>query len=88
MEREGHVGEDAPEESGGEGWGKTLRVAGAVGGLGVEFAVFVVVGAFVGRWLDDVLGTKPWLVLICVLASMALMGAHVRYLLGRAKRAR
>lgn len=41
-------------------------------GIGVQFAVTIVVFAFAGIWLDGRLGTSPWLVLVMVLGGGAL----------------
>ena len=41
-------------------------------GIGVQFAVTIVVFAFAGIWLDGKLGTSPWLVLVMVLGGSAL----------------
>lgn len=41
-------------------------------GIGVQFAVTIVIFAFAGIWLDKRLGTSPWFVLIMVLGGGAL----------------
>jgi F0F1-type ATP synthase assembly protein I len=38
-------------------------------GIGVQFALTILVFVFVGVWLDRRLGTSPWLLLICVFAG-------------------
>ena len=35
-------------------------------GAGLQFALTIVVFAFLGVWLDKRLGSTPWFVLICV----------------------
>ena len=40
--------------------------AGAVLGVGLQFAGAIVLFLFVGRWLDERLGTEPWLLLLGV----------------------
>jgi ATP synthase protein I len=40
-------------------------------GLGVQFAAAVVLFLFVGKWLDDRLGTGPWLLIVGVFAGAA-----------------
>jgi ATP synthase protein I len=35
-------------------------------GVGIQFAGAILLFLFVGRWLDDRLGTEPWLLLIGV----------------------
>jgi ATP synthase protein I len=50
---------DAPQGSRGPS-GLSL---GRVAGLGTEFLLAVLLGLFVGRWLDSKLGTAPWLLM-------------------------
>lgn len=38
-------------------------------GIGIQFAVVIVVFTFGGIWLDRRLGTSPWLLLVCVFAG-------------------
>jgi len=40
-------------------------------GIGVQFALTILVFVFAGLWLDRRLGTSPWLVVICVFAGAA-----------------
>ena len=67
---------------GGEHRGKSVRntgrgrVAPAVSGtefagIGLQFALTILVFVFAGVWLDRHLGTSPWFVLICVFAGAA-----------------
>lgn len=39
------------------------------GNLGLEILVTVLIGAFVGYWLDGLWGTRPWLMLIGFMAG-------------------
>jgi F0F1-type ATP synthase assembly protein I len=41
-------------------------------GIGVQFAVTIVLFAFAGIWLDRRLGSSPWFVLLMVLGGGAL----------------
>ena len=41
--------------------------AGEVLGVGLQFAAAIVLFLFLGRWLDGVFGTEPWLLLIGVM---------------------
>lgn len=41
-------------------------------GVGLQFAVTIVVFAFAGIWLDKRLGTSPWLLIVLVLGGSAL----------------
>jgi F0F1-type ATP synthase assembly protein I len=41
-------------------------------GVGIQFALTIVVFAFAGIWLDRRLGTSPWFVLVMVFGGAAL----------------
>ncbi len=41
-----------------------LREFGLFSGIGIEFAVSVLLGSLFGYWLDGKLGTSPWLLII------------------------
>lgn len=43
--------------------------AGEVLGAGMQFAGAIVLFLFLGRWLDGLLGTAPWLLLLGVLVG-------------------
>ena len=40
-------------------------------GIGLQFALTLVLFAFLGLWLDDRLHSSPWLLLICVFVGGA-----------------
>jgi uncharacterized membrane protein YgcG len=40
-------------------------------GIGVQFALTLVLFAFLGLWLDDRLHSSPWLLLLCVFVGGA-----------------
>ena len=46
------------------GWGKHL-------GVGLQMLVGVVLGYFVGNWLDQKYGWTPWGVVVCVMLGLA-----------------
>lgn len=54
---------------------KTARQVGGMvsgaefAGIGLQFAVTILVFVFAGVWLDKRLGTSPWLLLVCVFAG-------------------
>ena len=48
-----------------------MAQAGEVLGVGLQFAGAIILFLFLGRWLDGVLGTEPWLLLIGVLVGSA-----------------
>lgn len=41
-------------------------------GVGLQFAVSIVLFAFAGIWLDKRLGTSPWLLIVMVLGGSGL----------------
>jgi len=56
-------------------------------GAGLQFALSLVVFAFLGIWLDKRLGSSPWFVLICVFVGAgAGFYSIYRKLMGPAKR--
>lgn len=44
---------------------------GEFAGVGLQFALVILVFTFAGIWLDKRLGTSPWLLMICVFAGAA-----------------
>jgi F0F1-type ATP synthase assembly protein I len=38
-----------------------LKQVGSLSTIGLEIALSIAFGYFAGRWLDDKLGTEPWL---------------------------
>lgn len=53
-----------PKRGDARDWTSGLREAGPLLGLGMTLAVTVLVGLGVGYWLDGLLGTRPWLLLL------------------------
>lgn len=41
-------------------------------GIGIQFAVVLVAFLFLGKWLDDRLGTEPWLLMAGVFVGFGL----------------
>jgi ATP synthase protein I len=52
--------------------------AGAVMGVGLQFAGSIVLFLFLGRWLDGRLGTEPWLLILGVFVG-ATAGFYALY---------
>jgi F0F1-type ATP synthase assembly protein I len=44
---------------------------GEFAGIGIQFAVVILVFTAAGVWLDKRLGTSPWLVILCVFLGAA-----------------
>jgi ATP synthase protein I len=61
-------GSDDEQERGSRSW---MKDAGPFLTLGMQLAVAVVAFFFLGRWLDGVFGTEPWLTVIGVVLGMA-----------------
>lgn len=67
MDDPGQDTSSADTEKAGRGPGnsfKAFRVAGPLFGSGIQLAAAVAVFFFAGRWLDEKLGTSPWLMLL------------------------
>jgi ATP synthase protein I len=45
--------------------------AGDLAGVGLGFAASILLFFFLGRWLDDRLGTEPWLLILGVFVGLA-----------------
>lgn len=54
-----------------EGRGGVLQALALTTTIGMEMAITVVLGYFGGRYLDQMLGTGPWLLLVGVLSGLA-----------------
>ena len=54
-----------------EGRGGILQAVALTTTIGMELAITVVLGYFGGRYLDQLLGTGPWLLLAGVLVGLA-----------------
>jgi ATP synthase protein I len=55
---------DDREHSGFSIYGNALRSAGPIFGSGIQLAATVVLMFFIGRWVDQKLGTDPWFMLV------------------------
>ena len=49
-----------------------LIIGGSLSGIGCTIPILIVIAIFAGRWLDDRLGTKPWILLGLLLGSITL----------------
>ncbi|WP_419785760.1 AtpZ/AtpI family protein [Pseudodesulfovibrio sp.] len=49
---------------------RIVQAGGTAGTLGLHFVSATVVGLFIGYWLDDYFGTKPWLLMIFFLLGI------------------
>lgn len=46
-------------------------------GIGITFAVSILAFLFLGRWLDSLLGTYPWLMIVGAALGLALGFIHM-----------
>lgn len=54
------------------GRGKGGQDPAQLAGIGLQFALVLVAFLFAGKWLDDRLGTEPWLLMAGVFVGFAL----------------
>jgi hypothetical protein len=66
------------------GGGKQLSSLAKVSSVGIEFAISTVIGLLGGRWIDEKLGSQPWLMIIGLLLGVS---AGMRSLIRTARRA-
>ena len=57
---------------------RTLRILALLSHIGITMAASVAAGVLLGRFLDDLLGTTPWLLLVFSLLGV---GAPIKVLL-------
>lgn len=57
QEREPHESQRSPLHR------ESSTSGAAVAGLGIQFAVSIVLFLFIGKWADERLGTEPWLLI-------------------------
>ena len=67
---------DTREGSDASGFTTRRRVSGMVSGtefagIGLQFGFTILISAFAGVWLDNRLGTSPWLLLVFVFVGAA-----------------
>ncbi|MDD4238684.1 MAG: AtpZ/AtpI family protein [Desulfotomaculaceae bacterium] len=62
---------DKKREQKREGSGDVLQALALTTTIGMELAITVVLGYFGGRYLDQMFGTGPWLLLTGVLTGLA-----------------
>lgn len=64
------------------------RLAVQMTALGLEFSSAVIGGLVLGYYLDDWLGTEPWLLLVCTFAGLGTAVARILALTRRFQRIR
>lgn len=64
--------------------GRKFRALAQLASVGIELSVSTIVGMLGGRWLDDKLGSAPWLMLLGLVFGVA---AGMRSLIRTARKA-
>ena len=72
-----------PGKMSGKERGDALRALSQISQIGITLAVCVLIGVFFGRYLDSVLGTSPWMLLVF---SFLGVGAAFKLLYDMSKR--
>ena len=62
-----------------------MREAGPYLGLGAQLAGSLLVFVAIGYWADRLLGTGPWLLVVCVMLGMVAIFVRIAYLVKRAQ---
>ncbi len=58
--------------------GASMRLAFRIAAdFGVTIAAPAVAAAFLGVWLDQKFGTRPWLLILCLVVAFALTGLWI-----------
>jgi len=60
-----------------------MRGASIMGQIGITVIVCIFIGVFFGRWLDSVLGTEPWMIIIFIFLGI---GASFKAMMDIAKK--
>lgn len=60
-----------------KGLGKALRAVSLVGSFGLMIGAAILLGFYLGSYLDRKLGTAPWLMLLFVL--LCIVGAFIKF---------
>ncbi|MEY4577227.1 MAG: hypothetical protein RL701_1930 [Pseudomonadota bacterium] len=64
--------------------GKQLSTLAKLSSVGIEFAISTVIGLLGGRWVDEKLGTSPWLMILGLFVGVT---AGLRSLIRTARQA-
>jgi ATP synthase protein I len=52
-------------------WAETSGTLANAYVIGIQFPIAILIGYFLGRWLDSLFGTRPWLMLVFSLFGIA-----------------
>jgi F0F1-type ATP synthase assembly protein I len=64
--------DEPPDHSGSRPLGGLTLLGSGISGVGCVVPILVIAAIFVGRWLDEQAGTKPWIMLALVFGSVIL----------------
>ena len=65
--------------------GRNYRQLGLLGTIPILLAVGPAVGFFIGRWLDSILGTEPWLLILFLIFGFIASGKEVYRIIKQAE---
>lgn len=71
VENPANSGEEKKKMVGEEDRASLMRSLAPFFTIGIQLALIVVVMFFIGRWLDGMLNTAPWLMIICIMVGIA-----------------
>ena len=54
-----------------------IRQAGLLGSIPILMAVGPLVGYFIGSWIDDWLGTRPWFIAVFLILGFVAAGKEI-----------
>jgi F0F1-type ATP synthase assembly protein I len=64
--------DESPHHNGNRSLGGLTILGSGITGVGCIVPILVIAAIFIGRWLDDQAGTKPWIMLALVFGSVIL----------------
>lgn len=60
-----------------------LKAFGAISTMGISMALSIFIGVLIGRWLDQKLGTAPWLFFVFLMFGIAAGFRNIYIIAGR-----
>ncbi len=59
------------------GFSKTVRSLSVVGSFGLMMGASILIGYYLGSYIDEKAGTEPWFMIICLIGFM--VGAFIKF---------
>lgn len=73
------------KDSGNKPFRDAARALAGMAQIGIRIAACILIGVFLGRYLDRISGASPWFLLVCALLGV---GAAIKMLFDSAKKGR